>query len=289
MAKKSKENSGKTSFTRIPSFMKPALIIAVIALAGWLFWENGSDLKETLFQYAENSESLTLESKFTPDQIMESRRSELIGNTSRTYREPIIKYYPYLLMDVKYTENKKSRSGQLLWGMYDGEIVVNTDTWEFTRGFKECLECRADRNDLLIIQALLKNQGVLSIENLQQELHLEHDALDAWLASALKKHLIVKKGNTVHLHFDNPRLISSPQSKIQQNWVFFPILYQQKASKKYSKSQIAAAAKAVFGPDFTIRSEKEVFLPVYLIEVQNTDGSIYTTAWNALTGRIYQL
>lgn len=283
MAKKLNE-----SFTLSP-YVKPVLLGALIGLAGWLWWENSSDLKDSLFQYVENSELLTLESRFTPEQLMESHRTELLGNTLRTYREPILKYYPYLLMDVKYTENKKSRSGSLLWGMVDGEMVLSTDNWDATRGFKDCLECRADRNDLLVVQALMRNQGALHLETLQKELQIEHDILESWLASALKKHLIVKKGNIIQLHFENPKIASSPQTKIQQNWVSMPILYQQKVSKKYSKGQIEQMAKAAFGPDFTIRSEKEVFLPVYLLEVQNPDGSIYTTAWNALTGKSHPL
>ncbi len=35
----------------------------------------------------------------------------------------------------------------------------------------------------------------------------------------------------------------------------------------------------------TIRSEKEVFLPIYSIEVLNADGSVQVTDWNALNGQ----
>jgi hypothetical protein len=58
-----------------------------------------------------------------------------------------------------------------------------------------------------------------------------------------------------------------------------------KVAKRYSKSDIEKNAKAVFGADFTIRNSKEVFLPVYSIEVLNPDGSVLTTYWNALSGQ----
>ena len=131
----------------------------------------------------------------------------------------------------------------------------------------------------------MKNQGTLLFDSLQKELHVEQEVLENWIAQAIKKHLIVRKGNAIQLHFENPKIVSLPQSKIQHDWVSKPLDYSQKASKNYSKGQIAQIARDAFGPDFTIRSEKEVYLPVYVIEVQNTDGTVYTTEWNALTGK----
>ncbi len=63
-----------------------------------------------------------------------------------------------------------------------------------------------------------------------------------------------------------------------------PYNYAQRIAKKYSSSQIERIAKVAFGADFTIRGIKEVYLPVYQLEVQNPDGSIMTSFWNALTG-----
>lgn len=263
-------------------------LLAGLILAGllaWLWMEKGNDVQDSLFQYVENGDIVTLESRYTPEQLMDSHKQELIGNSQKSYREPIIKYYPYLLMEVKYTENKKSRAGLLLWGMADGEIVLNTDTWETTDGFKDCLECKAGRSDFLIVHALTKQGGSATVETLQKELNLEHDSLDSWLATALQKHLIVKKGNLVQLHFEHPKIISVPQTRIQQNLVSKPSLYAQRVAKNYGKSQITEIARTAFGSDFSIRSEKEVYLPVYRLEVQNPDGSIYATEWNALTGR----
>ena len=42
--------------------------------------------------------------------------------------------------------------------------------------------------------------------------------------------------------------------------------------------------EAVFGDDFAIRQTHEIYLPVYSLAIQNTDGSYQTTYWNALNG-----
>ncbi len=59
----------------------------------------------------------------------------------------------------------------------------------------------------------------------------------------------------------------------------------QRVPKNYTHNQIIKIAGAAFGDDFKIRSQKEVFLPVYQLGVVNPDGSLHTSDWNALTGQ----
>ena len=189
-----------------------------------------------------------------------------------TLQEPRLKFYPYLLMDVKYSSpEKKTREGVLLWGMADGEIVINTETWETTHGFRDCLDADACRNDFKVLQALATSKGYLSREELLTKLHVEPEVLEEWVDGAIDKHLIVQKGNNYYLHFEEPVLSILPQSKISQPLVTKPYNQALREPKKYSASQIEKSAKAAFGSDFTIRSTKEVFLPVYNIDVLNPD------------------
>jgi hypothetical protein len=95
----------------------------------------------------------------------------------------------------------------------------------------------------------------------------------------------VQKGNLLQLHFENPKILVIPQTQIGQNLVSRSIAQTARMPKKYSKSQITKMAKAAFGNDFTIRNEREVFLPVYSITVLNSDGSTHTSDWNALNGQ----
>lgn len=283
MAKNAKSSSSSPSFR---SLIYLGLLVAIGA-GGWWTWQN-TDVKDVVYQYVENGEILTLESRYTPEQIMEAHRAELIGTEKRAYQEPISKYSPYLLLQIKYfADDKKSREGIVLWGMEEGEIVWNTDTWELTHGFKDCLDCEANREDFKIIRALSKRfDGSASVEDLQKELHVERDVFDAWLAHAKDNHLIIQKGNVIQLHFENPKLIISPQTQLKQHLVSKPISNIQKASKAYSRNQLVKMAKAAFGEGFTIRSEQEIFLPVYTLSVKNSDGSVHFSDWNAVTGEL---
>jgi hypothetical protein len=280
MAKK----STKRSTTQSPRLLLGLILFVTLGAIGWWLWQNSSDLKEQFYQYIENKEISTLESRYTPDQMMEAHRIELIGNSQRLYQEPVYRYYPYLLLEVKYTEEKKSREGLLLWSLHDGEIVLNTETWETTHGFKDCLDCEANRQDFKVIQALAKHQGSILIEDLQKALHLEKETFDLWIGEAKRKHLIVQKGPLIQLHFENPKLLVSPQTHLKQHLVSKPIDNGQRVSKTYTHQQLIKIAKAAFGEDFKIRTEKEVFLPVYQLTVLNPDGSLYKSDWNAING-----
>lgn len=262
------------------------VLVGVLGLGSWWIWSHNHDVQNIISQYVDSGEILTLEAKYTPDQIIETNRKKLLQDDQHTLQEPTLKFYPYLLLDVKYaTPEKKTKEGALLWGMADGEIVINTDSWDTTHGFSDCLEAGACRNDFKVLQALASNKGTLSREELQNKLHVEPEVLDEWLESAIEKHLIVQKGNNYYLHFEEPVLSITPQTKINQPLVTKAYHHAVRVAKKYSASQIEKGAKAAFGADFTIRSSKEVFLPVYSIDILNPDGSLQSTQWNALNGQ----
>jgi hypothetical protein len=126
---------------------------------------------------------------------------------------------------------------------------------------------------------------MIAIEELQKELQVERDILNAWIDGAKKKHLIVQKGNFLQLHFENPKLLVTPQTRIKQHLVSKPLGDGQKVPRAYSRSQILEMTQAAFGSEFKIRNEQEIFLPVYSLEILNPDGSVQVSEWNALTGK----
>lgn len=265
---------------------KLKLLLGLAVLGGGAYlWYNDSPIKDAFSQYAENGEILTFEAKYSPEQLIENNRRLLLGDNQRTLKDSSLKYTPYLLMDVKYIQaDKKTREGVVLWGMVDGEMVVNSDTWERSHGFEDAINAGATQQDFKIINILARSKGYLSKDEIRRELQLDSDVIDPWLDSARQKHLIVQKGNDIQLHFEDPRIPSIPQTKFKQWIVSRPYNYGQRVGKKYSRSQIEKISRAAFGQDFTIRSAKEVYLPIYSIEVANPDGSVMTSFWNALTG-----
>lgn len=279
MAKKTQSSSSK----QLP------LILLLLALAGggWWLWQSPemANWKDKITQYIDNRDVVTLEARYLPEQIVDAHRKELLDGEKKSLQATTLKYYPYLLLDVKYPENSKTREGVLLWGLTNGEMVLNTDTWETTHGFRDCLECQATRNDFKILQALARRLSSASVEELQKELKIERDVLEGWIEGAKQKGLIVQKGNLIQLHFENPKILVTPQTKVKQHFVSKPMNEAQKVPRTYSRSQIMAITQAAFGNDFKIRSEQEIFLPVYSLEILNLDGSVQRSEWNALTGQ----
>ncbi len=262
------------------------VIVAVIGLGGWWFWNDNPRALDAIAQYVENGEFLTLEARYTADAIMGQRRKELLVDDQHAFQEPLLKFYPYLLIEAKYVlQDKKTHEGLVLWGLTDGEMVLDTDTWETTHGFQDAMDVGASRSDFKIMHALAKNGGALTRDQLQRELHLESDVLAPWIDSVCEKKLVAPVGDALQLHLQNPKLLVAPQTKIKQTFVARPCNQAQRIARKYSRSQVEKIAQAAFGPSFTIRNVSEAFLPVYSIGVLNPDGSVHTSYWNAITGR----
>lgn len=263
-------------------------IAAICAAAAFWVLQNDSNIRSVVEQYIDNGDIVTFEARFTPEKIMDQKVQDLLGATERTFSKAELKFHPHVLFEVKYSgPDKKTKEGLLLWDLVDGEMVVNCETWDKTHGFEDAINARANRNDFRILNALAQPQakGKLSIDQLQRELQVEANILQTWLEDAKDKHLIVQKGNEIQLHFQNPKLAVSPQTLLGQCMVTKPYNHAQKISRRYSIRDIEKIAQAAFGEDFTIRSKREVFLPIYSIEFANPDGSILTTYWNALNGK----
>ncbi|MFA6917199.1 MAG: hypothetical protein WC222_12465 [Parachlamydiales bacterium] len=260
-----------------------ALLFSVMLWALWIYFD---PISSTLNAYVENGDFITLEARFTQEEILEAQRNVLLGGNTRSYKGISTKYLPYLLLEVKYTgQDKKTREGMVLWSLFDGEILLNTETGQRTHGYFDAISNNATGNDYRILQSLSRSGGVLAIDQLQRELRLEEEAVENWIASARTKHLITQKGNILQLHFQNPKLVVTPQSTIVQRVVTKPYSQADWLPKKFTRSQIEVSAKAAFGNDFSVRAAQEIYLPVFSIEVQNPDGSTLTSYWNPLNGQ----
>src|SRR5437868_5429365 len=112
------------------------VLLAGFGVGGWWLYKSNPDIFSSLEQYVENGEFMTLEVRYTAEQIMEKHRKELLVDNQHTFQDPALKYHPYLLIEAKFVQaDKKTREGSLLWGLVDGEMVIDADTWEKTHGF----------------------------------------------------------------------------------------------------------------------------------------------------------
>src|ERR1700741_1266183 len=105
-------------------------LLVAIGIGGWWVW-NSPEWKSTLEGYVENGEFLTLEARYSPEQLMREHHAELLADAQHSFQDPVLKFYPFLLLDAKYTHSdKKTREGVILWGLTDGEMVLDTESWE---------------------------------------------------------------------------------------------------------------------------------------------------------------
>jgi len=263
--------------------------LVLFCLAGFGIWwtsQKHPEIRHKIEEVLDAGYFHTLEIRYTANQIMESHRRELLKSNRHKYLEPTLKFYPYLLLEVKYNlSEEKTSEGVMLWDLTDGEMVIDTSRWEKTHGFADCINANTQRHEFKILNILSRKGGSIDRDGLSKALNVENEILDAWLDSCRKKKLIVQTGNRYRLHLENPRLRTKPETNLDERLVTKPFRHAVRHPKRYSISQIERISKAAFGNDFAIRKNIDVYLPVHSISVQNPDGSIHTSHWNALNGK----
>lgn len=253
---------------------------------GYWQWQKGNfDPKKLVDQVLQQDGFATLEVRYNANQIMEAHRRDLIKDVRHKYLEPELLFYPYLLMEVKFTLREKTKEGILLWDMVDGEMVIDTKDWQKTHGFGDCIKAVADKNEFRLLKILARKGGYSDRESLLNQLSVENDTLEMWLDSCRKKKLVVLNGNKYRIHIEKPVLEALPETRLEEKLVTKSLKNASRSPKRFSSAQIERMCRSAFGADFVIRKHNTIFLPVHCIVVQNPDGSVHTTHWNALNGR----
>jgi hypothetical protein len=266
-------------------------LISLGAACYGLWWLTATkpEVKSKIEEILNTGSFNTLEIRYTANQIMDANRRRLLKDNRHKYLEPSMKFYPYLLLEVKYTvSDKKTKEGVVLWDLIDGEMVIDTKQWEKTHGFGDCINANTDQYEFKIINTLVYKGGSADRETLSKTLHVENGILDAWIESCRRKKLIVQTGNRYRLHLENPNLKIVPKTKLDDRLVTKAQRNSERISNRYSLSQIEKMTRAAFGNEFAIRKNSVIYLPVHCIVVQNPDGSLHTSVWNALNGKQLQ-
>ncbi|MBS0615139.1 MAG: hypothetical protein JSR58_01135 [Verrucomicrobia bacterium] len=269
--------------------MKLMAGIVSLCLFGYGFWwvsHKNPDLKNKVEELLDVGNFHTLEVRHSANQIMEKHRKELLKDSRHRYLEPELHFYPYLLLEVKYTlQDDKTQENVILWDMTDGEMVINTRNWDKTHGFGDCITAETTPQEFKILSLLAKRGGAIDRDGLGKALSVEDEILGGWIESCRRKKLVVQSGNLFRLHLKHPRLRTIPETKVEDWLVTKPYKNAIRLNRRYTNSQVERIAKAAFGQNFAIRRTVDVYLPVHSIAVQNPDGTIHTTHWNALNGK----
>ncbi|CCB88044.1 hypothetical protein [Simkania negevensis] len=264
-------------------------LIFLCSLGYGVYWvaDSHPEIKDRAIQYLPTSAFSALEPRFTVNQIMDKERSSLLKDSREQFGDYSLLYQPFLLMEVKFTRtNQSTGEGVILWDLMDGEMVLDTQTWEKSHGFADCIHMRADPYELKIISTIAKHGNKADRQTLFHSLNLESGLLDAWIERCIKKKLIVCHQGIYRIHLESPKMAFTPSTQVN-----FPLIsknskHSEKMTRNFSKTQIIRVAEAAFGEDFAIRQTYEIYLPVYAITTQNSDGSHETSYWNALNGLV---
>lgn len=246
------------------------LFLAALLGGSYYLWNRSDSISLPIGE----STFRTLEMRYTAERLMEAHKKELLKDNYHAFGEPELLFVPHLLMDVKYTTEQGATSdGLLLYSLSDGEMVLCTDTWTKSHGLADCLDAKVNAEEFELLLAL--NKAPLAQDQLSGNKALE---------GCLKKKLAVLHDNMVRLHVKAPLFAKAPVTDFQEGIVSLSISQPEKVPEHYSTSLVKNFITKVFGADVAIRSCEKVYLPIHELTVQNPDGSLYKTYWNALTG-----
>jgi len=266
------------------------LLLAAVSFTGWYGFEHYDELASYVTSSQKEGPILTFEAAYTPEELMQRHERELLKDQNHLYGKASVKFLPFLLMDVKYSRaDKSTQEAKLIWNLENGEMVLDTQTFDTTHGFEDCINARAMEDDFRILHALHRHGGKATKEALAHELGMDQAVLLDRLEALRKKHLVAIKLDTVRIHLESPLLQVAPQTRVYHYFVTKNVPGDSQIAPRYSKDQVRKIAKAAFGPDFAIRSEHLLFVPIFQISVQNPDGSTLKTYWNGITGKKVEL
>lgn len=270
--------------------MRLLYTLFTLALGGYgLYWvaDKNPDLKQKAEEFLDFRTTTALETRYDATQVMELHQKQLLKEKGSRFLTPELKFFPHLLLEVKYSDSKgRTKESLMLWDLTEGEMILDFKTWEKTHGFADCILAHAQPHEFKILQALTEKGGSSDIASLHDKLQIEIPLLETMLQGCIKKNLILQTSfNKYRLHLESPRLTAVPETKFEGQLTTRPHKRATRAQKYFSISQIERTTRLSFGEGFSIRKSTEVYLPIHRIIVQKPDGSIQTFHFNALTGK----
>ena len=223
------------------------------AIGGWWVTTHHPDLVNKIENFINKGELHTLEIRFGAQELMEAHKRELLKDKRHEYLKPALKFYPYLLMEVKYClSDRLTGEGVILWDLRDGEMVIQTKDWEKTHGFGDCLSSHATKEEFKILNILARKGGTVDRESLSKTLRTENEILDSLIDSCRRKNLIVQAGNSYRLHLQRPKFNILPETRLDKKLVTQPVKRAARLSTRYSPQHIIHVAHAAFGNHFSM-------------------------------------
>lgn len=213
---------------------------------------------------------------YSPDQL---------ASKYNTDSETDVEYKPLLILTIKYADTAYTTGeGTLLWDLTDGEIILNTNTWEKSHGLGDCIRMGATKQDCKVVLAMARKGGQLPRESLRRALRIDADLLDQWIEQCRQKKLLVPSGNGYRLHMQNPKMPKRPITIMDETIATFTTKKVSLPQVNFDEEAISDFATAYFGSDFAIQKAEVALLPIYVFTSESSSGRLQTNRVNAVTG-----
>lgn len=269
------------------SSMRLIYTLITLAVGGYgLFWasEHNPFFKQKVEELLDFRSIIALETRFDAQQVMEVHQKKLFNEKGSRFLTPELKFYPYLLLEVKYSAKNKTKEGIILWDLFDGEMILNSKKWEKTHGFADCILTNAQTYEFKILQQI-SQKGGCDLAQLTEKIDMPSQLLEAALRSCIKKNLILAYGEKYRLHLEKPILTATPETDLDEQLTTRIHKKALCAPKHFSQGQVEKVAKMAFGDAFSIRKVTQVYLPVHKILIQSSDGGLRSFYFNGVTGK----
>ena len=282
MAKKPSPAEGGSSLLK--RFFWLCLIVLIGVGAFWAY-RHKERLEQMVYSKDHEDTIETFETAIQPEELL-ARQSRLLLTPQHSFGTVSLLFAPHLLLNVKYSlDGKTSKACTALWDLTDGELVLNTNNFDHSQGFADCLVSEASADDFRILHTLAIRGGALSKEMICKELGGDDSVICERIENLKKRHLVIVSNDIVRIHVESPLIKLEPATLITRPFVQRTIIYKSLLNAQYTIADIESLVQAAFGSDLAIRSTRLVFIPIYEIQVNNPDGSIRKTLWNAISGK----
>jgi hypothetical protein len=267
--------------------VKRVFFLLFIVACGWvLFWSyHHFDHLQDIVTASDHEEAIeTFETTFLPEEMI-TKHNHLLPSKHHSFGPVTLFFSPHLLVQGKYSpDGRSSHPASMLWDLTNGELVLDTNGFDHTIGFSDCLASEANADDFRILHTLTR-KGPLSKEAMVKELGSDDNVICDRIESLRKRHLVIVANDIVRLHVESPLLKVEPITAITKPIVNRHTTHGSLICPTYSKAQIETLVQAAFGPDLAIRSSRIVYVPTYEVQIHNPDGSIRKTYWNGISSK----
>lgn len=302
MAKKAFSSSKKKSVERsfISRIFSLKGLIIIGAIWGIVLYSSSNPQSTLFFQnwisslfhqvVPHESEIMTFEMRYDEEAITQLVMKKLPSNKYNIKNENHLLYTPYLIVDVKHLDKKRQSTEEstMIWDLLEGEMVVSFDSFQVTSGFRDCMTSQASLDDFRFLHLLNEQSGSMTKENLIALSGFDDETASSIIDSLKKRHLITIQNNIVRLHVKNPLFGLPPKTEIKEPFVYRKISTKEMIPEIYSKKTVENMIRSAYGKDIAILDTAYLWIPVWEVDIENPDGSIRKTFWNALTGQSFQ-